>query len=121
MNIFTSAIIAILVILSLILTASVLYPNIGARPIIAILEAGALLSALIGGGVLYYRHRHRHSVPPTRFDPSARLAWRMPPLALLAAPRLSLGSRIGLTTLRSYLLIAMLMVVFRVYQLATGH
>jgi hypothetical protein len=40
---------------------------------------------------------------------------------LLAAPKLPLGSRIGLTVLRSYLLIAMIMVIFRIYQLAVGH
>ena len=44
----------------------------------------------------------------------------MPPLALLAAPKLSLGSRVGLAVMRSYLLIAMIMVGFRTYQLAVG-
>jgi hypothetical protein len=51
---------------------------------------------------------------------SLRASWRMPPLALLTAPKLSTGSRIGLTVLRTYLLIAMILVVIRVYQLALG-
>ena len=45
----------------------------------------------------------------------------MSPLALLAAPKLSAGSRIGLTVLRTYLLIAMILVIVRVVQLALGH
>jgi hypothetical protein len=44
----------------------------------------------------------------------------MPPIALLTAPKLSTGHRIGLTVLRTYLLIAMILVVVRVVQLALG-
>ncbi|BAS16319.1 natural resistance-associated macrophage protein [Arthrobacter sp. Hiyo8] len=44
----------------------------------------------------------------------------MPPIALLTAPKLSTGHRIGLTVLRAYLLIAMILVIVRVVQLALG-
>ena len=119
MNLFTGAIIAVLVILSLVLTASVLYPDLGAQAIVEILLGGAALSVVIGGGMLVFQHRNPGTLPPA-IDPAKRLTWRMPPLALLAAPKLSLGSRVGLAVMRSYLLIAMIMVGFRTYQLAVG-
>lgn len=121
MNIFTAAIIAVLVILSLVLTAGVLYPNLSAPVILYILGGGALLSLLAGAGTLGYQHFYPHTTTAKPIDRAQRMSWRMPPLALLAAPKLPLGSRIGLTVLRSYLLIAMIMVIFRIYQLAVGH
>ena len=119
MNLFTGAIIAVLVILSLVLTASVLYPDLGAQAIVEILLGGAALSVVIGGAMLVFQHLNPGNLPPA-IDPAKRLTWRMPPLALLAAPKLSLGSRVGLAVMRSYLLIAMIMVGFRTYQLAVG-
>ena len=41
LNVFTSAVIAILVVLSLVLTAGVLFPDMGAKAILGILSAGA--------------------------------------------------------------------------------
>ena len=119
MNLFTGAIIAVLVILSLVLTASVLYPDLGAQAIVEILLGGAALSVVIGGAMLVFQHLNPGNLPPA-IDPAKRLTCRMPPLALLAAPKLSLGSRVGLAVMRSYLLIAMIMVGFRTYQLAVG-
>lgn len=120
MNLFTSAVIAVLVILSLVLTGGVLFPNLDSVAIISILVGGGLLSAITGLGFLIYR-RFRPAVPAGReLDRSQRATWRMPPLALLAAPKLSTGSRIGLTVLRTYLLIATLLVVARIVQLALG-
>jgi NRAMP (natural resistance-associated macrophage protein)-like metal ion transporter len=120
MNIFTSAVIAVLVILSLVLTAGVLFPDLDSAEIIGILIGGVVLSAAGGLGFLIYR-RFRPAVQAEgEVDRSRRAAWRMPPLALLAAPKLSTGSRIGLTILRTYLLIAMILVIVRVFQLALG-
>jgi hypothetical protein len=79
------------------------------------------LALLAGAVILGYQHFYPHATTAKTIDKSLRLSWRMPPLALLAAPKLPLGSRIGLTVLRSYLLVAMIMVIFRIYQLAVGH
>ena len=45
----------------------------------------------------------------------------MPPLAMLTKPVLSTGRKIGLTALRSYLAIAMILVVVKLVELAIGH
>jgi Mn2+/Fe2+ NRAMP family transporter len=120
LNVFTSAIIAVLVILSLILTVGVLFPDLGSNAIVSILGGGGLISALGGVGYLVYRRLRPAVQAAAEIDRSGRDSWRMPPLTLLAAPKLSAASRIGLTVLRTYLLIAMLLVVVRVVQLALG-
>ncbi|MDP9097002.1 MAG: divalent metal cation transporter, partial [Pseudomonadota bacterium] len=120
MNLLTGAIIAILVVLSLVLTASVLYPDLSATAIVGILGGGLALSVLVGGAMLIDQQRHPNVHSVSQIDPVKRLTWRMPPLALLGAPKLSLGSRVGLAVMRGYLLVAMIMVAFRTYQLAVG-
>jgi Mn2+/Fe2+ NRAMP family transporter len=120
MNLFTSAVIAIMVVLSLVLTAGVLFPDLNSAAIVGILGGGGMLCAAGGVGFLVYRHLRPAVRIGGEVNRSLRASWRMPPLALLTAPKLSTGSRIGLTVLRTYLLIAMILVVIRVYQLALG-
>ena len=118
-NLFSSAVVAVLVMLSIVLTASVLFPAITSTQILLILGGGAVL-ALVAGIVLALRRRGRPAAPPPNREGAA--TWRMPPLALLTRPQLSTGRRLGLTVLRGYLLIAMALVIVRVVQLAlAGH
>lgn len=121
LNIFTSAVIAALVVLSLVLTAGVLFPNLSSTAILGILIGGIGVFALSGVGYLVFRHFRPAAKELHKVEGSSRGSWRMPPLALLAAPKLSAGSRIGLTVLRTYLLVAMILVIMRVVQLALGH
>ncbi len=121
LNIFTSAVVAVLVILSIVLTASVLFPSLNSAAIVGILIGGAAI-ALISGVVFgLYRWRRPAISTEDSVDRSERPTWRMPPIALLSAPKLSTGRRLGLTVLRVYLLSAMIMVIVRVAQLATAH
>lgn len=114
MNVFTSAVIAVLVMLSVVLTASVVFPGIGTAAILAVLGAGTCLAVPL---VIVYA-RHETAPRPRPADRDARAGWRMPPLGLLPPPRLGLGRRLGLGVLRGYLVIAVGMVVVRVVQLA---
>jgi hypothetical protein len=45
----------------------------------------------------------------------------MPPLASVAKPVMSTGRKVGLAVLRSYLAIAMILVIVRLVQMAIGH
>jgi hypothetical protein len=45
----------------------------------------------------------------------------MPPLAELGRVRFSLGRRIGMGALRLYLLVAMIMVIIKIVEVALGH
>jgi hypothetical protein len=121
LNIFTAAVVAILVILSIVLTASVLFPAIGSGAILLILIVGGGISLLAGIAFTIYRLIRPAAPSPDTVERRERPTWRMPPLSLLKPPNLSAGRRLGLTVLRTYLLLAMILVIVRVVQLATPH
>jgi Mn2+/Fe2+ NRAMP family transporter len=114
-NMFTSAVVAVLVTLSLVLTASVLFPGITERQILTIFLTCATVSVAAGGWTLIRSLRAHSSVEMDRRD---RDSWRMPPLNMLSKPIMGTGRKIGLTVLRSYLAIAMILVIVRIVQLA---
>jgi hypothetical protein len=70
---------------------------------------------------LHQERVERGQVDRGQVDPAQRATWRMPPLAELSRPTLSTGTRLGLTVLRGYLIIAVGLVVVRIVQLALGH
>ncbi|WP_027946028.1 Nramp family divalent metal transporter [Amycolatopsis taiwanensis] len=123
LNIFTAAVIALLVMLSLVLTASVVFPGLPGDAILGILGGGTVLAILAGVFLALYRRLHPAAVTTgaTPHDREQRATWRMRPLTLLARPKLSAGRRVGLMVLRAYLVLAVGMVVVRVVQLAVAH
>lgn len=120
-NIFSALIIAVLVMLSTILTASVLFPAITSAQIIAIFIAGTALTIIAGAYLAWVAHRHKGqpSAHPLEVAPD-RATWRMPPVAMLSKPVMSAGTKTGLTVLRGYLVVASALVVIKVVQLALG-
>jgi Mn2+/Fe2+ NRAMP family transporter len=119
-NMFTAAVVAVLVSLSVILTASVLFPGINARQIADIL-AGCGGAAVLAGGYALARRLRADAPAPIPAEAAERDAWRMPPLALLRRPTMSAGRKIGMSALRLYLAVAMVLVVMKIVQLALGH
>jgi Mn2+/Fe2+ NRAMP family transporter len=117
-NMFTSAVIALLVAMSIVLTASVLDPGITERQILSIVLGCAVASVAGGGWVLIRSLRVHSSVEVERRD---RETWRMPPLNVLTKPVMSTGRKVALTVLRSYLAIAMVLVIVRLVQMALAH
>jgi Mn2+/Fe2+ NRAMP family transporter len=117
-NVFTSAVISVLVALSAVLTASVVFPGITGRQILVIV-LGCLTAAVAGGGWTLFRSlRVRSTVDVDRRD---RENWRMPPLNMLSKPVMSVGRKVTLTVLGSYMAIAMVLVIVRIIQLAIGN
>jgi Mn2+/Fe2+ NRAMP family transporter len=123
LNLFTSAVIAVLVMLSIVLTASVVFPSISSTAILAILGAGTVLAILTAVFLALYRGLRPQAAETqaTPVDKDLRTSWRMPPLALLARPKISIGRRLGLTVLRGYLVLAVGIVIVRIAQLALTH
>jgi hypothetical protein len=117
-NVFTSAVITLLVTMSVVLTASVLFPGIAARQILGIVLGCAVAALAVGGWALTRSLRTRSSVELERRD---RESWRMPPLNMLSKPVMSPGRKAVLAVLGSYMAIAMILVVIRIVQLAIGH
>jgi hypothetical protein len=118
MNVFTLFIIAILVTLSLILTAAVLFPGIGSGQIRTILGAGIGL-ALIGAVAYALRAKRRRPLERGQLE-RARMAWRMPDLGAIGPLQLTPMRRTCMIVLRGYLAVAVVMVVVRVIQTATS-
>jgi Mn2+/Fe2+ NRAMP family transporter len=122
LNVFSGVVISVLVMLSIVLTASVLFPGITAGQILAIFAAGTILMLFAGVYLAWAaRHRAQGQVKPAAEPILDRATWRMPPLALMTRSTLSAGTRTGLTVLRGYLLVASALVVVKVVQLALGH
>ena len=141
-NVFTGFVIAVLVMLSIILTASVVFPSLSGAAIGTILAAGTGLTVAAGVAAGLRRVLAARSARSAGATTSAttsadtgtdvgavtapaaaadRSTWRMPPLALLARPELSAARRACLGLLWIYLVIACGLVVVRVVQLALGY
>jgi NRAMP (natural resistance-associated macrophage protein)-like metal ion transporter len=122
LNLFTGAVIAVLVVLSIILTAATVFPDISGQAIIDILVGG--IGMALAGYAAIELVRRRSPVTAER-DPAAaaaqreaRAQWRMPPLDELAPPRLTLSTRVWMGALRVYLVVAVGLVIVKVVQMA---
>jgi Mn2+/Fe2+ NRAMP family transporter len=122
LNALTGAIVGVLVLLSAILTASVLFPNITGGQI-----EGVLLGGIgIGAGVALFlavqarRGRNQVTVDDVLAETPNRDTWRMPALSRLERPVMSRQRKVGLITLRGYLLIAFVLVIVKIVEVAVG-
>jgi hypothetical protein len=122
LNLFTGGIVAMLVMLSVILTGSVLYPDISDTVILGILIGGSVLGLMAALGVALARRRGNPEPEKPTFQTAnvPKKNWRMPPLEQLSPVRLSLASRIWMIVLRGYLIVAGGLVLLRIFQLATA-
>jgi Mn2+/Fe2+ NRAMP family transporter len=117
-NAFTSTVIAVLIALSVVLTASVMFPSITSGQIVGIFAGCAAVSVLTGAVVLLRRRARTPDADAESFAAADRDTWRMPPLAELGTPVVSATRKIGLTALRGYLFIAMILVIVKIVLLA---
>lgn len=123
LNWFTAAIIAVLVMLSVILTAAVLFPQISDAHILGVLIGGTVLGILLSFGVKMYekgRSVRIVSVKTRELSETERDNWRMPPLTTLAPARLSLSSRMWMLVLRGYLVLAAGLLIVKLVLLAVA-
>ncbi len=116
LNLFTGGVIAALVMLSVILTASVLYPDLDGQAIEGILAGGSLLTVLAWLGANVWRRGRGEPI-----DRKERETWRMPALSLLAPPSMSRLDKAWMAVLRGYLVIAAGLVLSRIVLLALSH
>jgi NRAMP (natural resistance-associated macrophage protein)-like metal ion transporter len=119
-NIFTAGIIAVLVMLSVILTAAELFPGINDRQILAVLAGGSLLAMLITVAVRFFEKTQEMEHSDVIADSGMRANWRMPPLDKLAPAKLTLMSRVWMGVLRTYLVIAAGLLLFKLAHLAVS-
>ena len=122
LNLFTGAVIWVLVMLSVILTAATVFPDMGGAVILEILGGGTALGVVgfVGFGLVRRAGHHAASASsrPNDEPRAQRATWRMPPLAELPAPRLTVAKRVWMSVLRAYLVGAVVLIVWKVAQVA---
>jgi NRAMP (natural resistance-associated macrophage protein)-like metal ion transporter len=127
LNVFTSIVIWILVLLSVILTAGVVFPNLTGTQIEIVLVGGAGLGVVLGA-YMWVAARRRGAEGALAAGATAahvggnraerRENWRMPPLGLLTRPVLTTQRKVALTTMWVYLILAFALVVVKVIEVA---
>ncbi|MGD1037176.1 MAG: Nramp family divalent metal transporter [Roseiarcus sp.] len=123
LNYFTSAVIAVLVILSVVLTVSVLFPDAtNEQVILGILGGGGVVALVVALAIMALSQNGGNGAPAEELAvaPISRNAWRMPPLNQLPPAKLSLAAQTWMGVLRLYLVVAGGMVLFRIVMLAIG-
>lgn len=121
LNGLASVIVGVLLILSGTLMATTLFPHIDVTTVFGwltvVLAAGGL------GGFAYVRLAGRRDrageVAPT-WSAAEKATWRMPQLALLRPVRWSPGLRVGIMSLRVYLVLSAVLLLVKAIQLGGG-
>jgi Mn2+/Fe2+ NRAMP family transporter len=125
LNYFTGAIIAALVVLSVILTASVLFPDTTTdKVILGILVGGGVAALVVALVIMALSRNGLGAVAAAGKDAASAMnrdTWRMPPLASLPPMKLSLAAKTWMGALRLYLVVAVCLVAFRIAMLAMGN
>jgi len=115
-NVVATVIVSVLVLLSLILTVTTVFPALPLGPFTA-------ATVVVGGAGLAWlgvasRRRQRADSERQLSIRGDRQLWRMAPLASLRPPIWSRGQRIGMYALRAYLVIAVVLLAVKIGQLA---
>jgi hypothetical protein len=125
LNVVAGVIVSVLLLLSGILMATTIFPKLNVVSVTVCLCVAFVICAVAAFGVLWWTGRRRPK-PPVLEQLSQALArvdresWRMPPLALLKPVQWSVGTRVGMLALRSYLVIGAILLLVKAIQLGSG-
>ena len=119
LNAIAAFIIGVLLILSLILVVTTMFPAVNVT-VLTVALFGVLLVTLAAGAVAYAATSRKRPVPALAVT-GHRDTWRMPPLALLGRPEWSRGRTAAMWALRGYLVVAVVLLLVKAVQLGTGH
>lgn len=114
-NALSMMIVGVLVMLSLILATTTIFPDIDVNLLVKVLSSILVGTLLIAGAVQLLRRKKVEENPVLKMD---RMTWRMAPLSELPKVVPSKGRTFGMVTLRLYLLIAVVLLVVKAFQLA---
>jgi Mn2+/Fe2+ NRAMP family transporter len=116
-NLLASLILGVLLILSVILVVSTIFPSIDVARLFLILAAVMLVGLAVAIAI---NIRARRAMPPDPRMQEDRETWRMPSLALLNQPVKSRGRLIALCTVRGYAIIAMVSLLIKTILASRG-
>jgi Mn2+/Fe2+ NRAMP family transporter len=113
-----SVIVAALILLSLILTVTTLFPSVDVTTLS--LVGGAILLLALGGMGIYALRRGPQTAADAAGGDVPKERWTMPPATLLTRPVWSLPRRVALLGLGGYMVVALILLVVKSVQLAGG-
>jgi NRAMP (natural resistance-associated macrophage protein)-like metal ion transporter len=118
---FASGVVGTLILLSVILTVTTIFPDIDVTTLAAA-GGGTLLAVLLGYGITWARARRgAEAVSVLDSAPAVpRELWTMPPAALLSRPQWSTARQAAMLALGSYMVVALILLVVKTVQLAGG-
>jgi Mn2+/Fe2+ NRAMP family transporter len=125
-NAVSGTIIGVLVLLSLTLTTTTLFPHLSSGQLEYMLVGGAVAGIAAAGALTATRAYARRRLPAGQEAEletgivlaAERLTWRMPPLPEMPRPEWSAGRRIAMMGLRLYIVLAVGLVIVKIAQLA---
>lgn len=121
LNALATTIIAILLAMSLLLVVSTVFPSVNVTALSLVLGALTSVALLAGGSVSASRRSRRPGPSPELVAAMEhRESWRMPAIALLGRPPWSRARVLAMWALRSYLVVAVLLLVVKAVQLGTA-
>jgi Mn2+/Fe2+ NRAMP family transporter len=123
LNTVAVVIISVLLVLSGTLVVDTLFSHLNAGLTALSIAAGMLVVGAVAAGwfrITRNRRPPRTPHPATRMSRAERLNWRMPPLALLKPVQWSTGTKLGVLTLRAYLVVSVLLLIVKAVQIGTG-
>ena len=118
LNIVSSFIVSILLMMSFVLMATTMFSKVNVR-VLSLILGIALLTGYVVAGAFFLWGRLRHPAPIRVASTERRDTWRMPPLSLLDRPKWSRGRLIGMYLLRGYLVVAVILLLIKAIELGT--
>ena len=119
LNAFAGLIVSLMILLSLVLVISTVIPSIDVTRLIEVL--GGVMAMILVAGIAWLGIRQTRQEPVPDMPRAERENWRMPALALLERPTWSPARRIAMVTLSVYVVVAIVLLAVKAFQLASGH
>jgi NRAMP (natural resistance-associated macrophage protein)-like metal ion transporter len=121
LNVLAVVIEAVLLLLSLILMASTVFPSLNVTTFALVGGAVTVAGLVVFGAVVLRARRVAPGIAVTPLAPDIpKEQWTMPPIALLERPRQSVGRRAAMLAMEGYLALAIVILVIKAVQLAGG-
>jgi NRAMP (natural resistance-associated macrophage protein)-like metal ion transporter len=118
---FASVIVGVLILLSVVLTMTTLFPSINVTTLFLVGAAVLAAALLMLGFVTWWSERGGADVVIVQTGSAVpREQWTMPPATLLSRPRFSLARRGAMLVLGGYMVVALVMLIVKSVQLAGG-
>ena len=119
LNTIAAIIVGTLLLLSAILMATTVFPDLNVVAVTGWLTIALLATAaLTWAGLRWSARRHPHPDTGPTFTPRDRATWRMPPLALLQPVTWKPATKLGMLALRGYLIAGAVLLIIKAIQLS---